>query len=114
MTTSPWPRVDDAGVWKPARGAYEYAARTCDVSPSDMILVAVHPWDIHGAAAAGLRTAWLNRDRNVYPEYYSQPDHVLTDLRDLAAAIGGPAYRAQSRSERSDALAHRRPRRAAT
>jgi 2-haloacid dehalogenase len=53
--------VEDAGAWKPARAAYEYAARTCGTEPGDMLLVAVHPWDIDGAARAGMSTAWINR-----------------------------------------------------
>jgi hypothetical protein len=31
------------------------------VAPELMLLVAVHPWDIHGAAQAGMGTAWVNR-----------------------------------------------------
>jgi len=46
--------VDDAPVWKPGAGSYRWAADSCGVDPSEMMLVAVHPWDIHGAARAGL------------------------------------------------------------
>jgi 2-haloacid dehalogenase len=79
--------VDDAGVWKPARGAYEYAARTCDVSPSDMILVAVHPWDIDGAARAGMQTAWIDRDGRPYPGYFATPTHTVSALPELAQRL---------------------------
>ncbi len=37
--------VEEAGVWKPAAGAYAYALAECDVDPMDAMLVAVHPWD---------------------------------------------------------------------
>ncbi len=37
----------------PARGSYEYAAAASGADPASMLLVAVHPWDIHGAASAG-------------------------------------------------------------
>lgn len=76
--------VDDAGVWKPAPGAYAYAARTCATEPADMILVAVHPWDIDGAARAGLRTCWVNRSDGPYPEYFRPPEIIVTALTDLA------------------------------
>lgn len=52
--------VEDAPAWKPARGSYQNAAASTGTDPGSMLLVAVHPWDIHGAARAGLRTAWLN------------------------------------------------------
>ncbi|MDP9889540.1 haloacid dehalogenase type II [Pseudarthrobacter enclensis] len=59
--------VEVAPAWKPARGSYEYAAASTGTDPGSMLLVAVHPWDIHGAARAGLRTAWLNRTAGSYP-----------------------------------------------
>ncbi len=45
-----------AGRWKPAGEAYAYAARQCGVEPGELALIAVHPWDIDGAARPGLRT----------------------------------------------------------
>jgi 2-haloacid dehalogenase len=80
--------VEDAGAWKPAAGAYEYAARTCSVDPADMLLVAVHPWDIDGAKRAGLRTAWVNRQGRPYPSYFLAPDHTVAVLSELAGMVG--------------------------
>jgi 2-haloacid dehalogenase len=79
--------VEDAGVWKPARGAYEYAARACGVSLSDMVLVAVHPWDIDGAARAGMQTAWVDRDGRPYPGYFATPTHTVSALPELAQRL---------------------------
>jgi 2-haloacid dehalogenase len=79
--------VEDAGAWKPARGAYEYAARTCETDPADMLLVAVHPWDIDGAARAGLSTAWIDRTGAPYPASFTPPSLRATGLTDLAAQL---------------------------
>jgi 2-haloacid dehalogenase len=79
--------VDDAGAWKPAGRAYRYAARACGTRPADMLLVAAHPWDIDGAARAGMDTAWLNRAGAIYPAYFTQPTHTITTLPDLAARL---------------------------
>jgi len=87
--------VEQAGVWKPAPGAYDYAARSCDVPPAAMMLVAVHPWDIDGAARAGLRTAWLNRLDALYPPYFSAPDCTAASLPELAAKLS-PAERLEA------------------
>lgn len=65
--------VEQAGVWKPARPAYEYAAHTCGVAAEAMMLDAVHPWDIDGAARAGMSTAWLNREGHPLPRLLSRP-----------------------------------------
>jgi 2-haloacid dehalogenase len=83
--------VEGASRWKPAPDSYEIAVRHSGLAAGQLLMVAVHPWDIHGAASAGLQTAWLNRDDSVYPGYYVQPGHVLTDLRQLVATISSPA-----------------------
>jgi 2-haloacid dehalogenase len=79
--------VEDAPAWKPARASYEYAAAASGSNPGDLLLVAVHPWDIHGAARAGLRTAWLNRTGGSYPEYFEAPEFTVTALTELPAAL---------------------------
>ena len=76
--------VEDAGVWKPAPGAYAYALERCGVDPSDAMLVAVHPWDVDGGARAGLGTAWLDRTRGPYPEFFRAPDLAPRSLVELA------------------------------
>ena len=83
--------VEDAPAWKPARGAYEYAAAATGTDPGSMLLVAVHPWDIHGAARAGLRTAWLNRTSDSYPAYFEAPDFTVSALTELAPALTADA-----------------------
>ncbi len=79
--------VEDAGIWKPAARAYRYAAETCGVEPAELLMVAVHPWDLHGAHAAGLRTCWVNRPGSgrllQYPAHFSAPDHVVSGVGDL-------------------------------
>jgi len=81
--------VEDAGAWKPARRAYEYAAMRCDVELADLLLVAVHPWDIDGAARAGLSTAWVNRTGAPYPAFFTPPTHTVSALTDLAGLLPG-------------------------
>lgn len=83
--------VEDAGRWKPAPESYAYAARECDVLPAEMLLVAVHPWDIHGAARAGLRTAWIDRSGIApYPAYLTRPDVRASGVDDLARTVTAP------------------------
>lgn len=79
--------VEDASAWKPARAAYEYSAASAQAEPSNMLLVAVHPWDIHGAARAGLRTAWLNRAGARYPSYFQAPDITISALTELPLVL---------------------------
>ncbi|GGM10987.1 haloacid dehalogenase type II [Deinococcus aerophilus] len=53
--------VDPSGVLKPGRGAYEYGMAQVGATPQDSWLLAAHGWDISGARAAGLRTAFVER-----------------------------------------------------
>lgn len=82
--------VEDAGIWKPASRAYRYAAEVCGAGPAEMVMVAVHPWDLHGAARAGLRTAWINRDGSRYPSYFAVPDVTVSAVGDLVGVSALP------------------------
>jgi 2-haloacid dehalogenase len=79
--------VEDAGTWKPARGAYEHAARACATDLHDMLLVAVHPWDIDGASRAGMTTAWIARTGSTYPGHFTTPTATAGSLTDLVAQL---------------------------
>ncbi|MEW1950812.1 haloacid dehalogenase type II [Pseudarthrobacter sp902506025] len=83
--------VEDAPAWKPARSSYQYAAASTGTDPGSMLLVAVHPWDIHGAARAGLRTAWLNRTGDAYPVYFEAPEFTVSALTELAPVLAANA-----------------------
>lgn len=79
--------VEGASLWKPARAAYEVAFTASGLSSQELLLVAVHPWDIHGAHRAGMRTAWINRDSDTYPSYFASPDLVVRSISDLSDAL---------------------------
>ncbi len=42
---------------------------------------------IHGAARAGLRTAWLNRTGADYPAYFEAPEFTIGALTELPGAL---------------------------
>ena len=55
--------VDEVKLAKPRTEVYHHAAEKAGVKPGELALIAAHSWDIHGAAAAGLVTAYLDADR---------------------------------------------------
>ncbi|BDZ41850.1 dehalogenase [Paraoerskovia sediminicola] len=81
--------VEDAERWKPAPESYAYALARCDVRPDDAMLVAAHPWDVDGAARAGLRTAWIDRQGATYPGTFTAPEVTARSLTDLAEQLSG-------------------------
>ena len=53
-----------------------------------VMLIAVHPWDTHGAKAAGLQAMYVDRDGAAFPDYFIKPDYTVTSLTDLAEVLG--------------------------
>jgi 2-haloacid dehalogenase len=53
----------------------------------DVWMVAVHAWDIAGAANSGLRTAFINQEEKDYLSIYPQPEVVATNLVEAANKI---------------------------
>lgn len=79
--------VEDAPRWKPAPESYAYALGKLEREAGDVVLVAVHPWDIDGAARAGLRTVWLNRSGAPYPAVMTRPDHEVSSIDELPGLL---------------------------
>lgn len=56
--------TDEVERCKPHPSTYLLATERMDSEPGEAWMVAAHGWDIYGAAAAGMHTAWvMNRDR---------------------------------------------------
>lgn len=79
--------VDAVGAWKPDRRTYDHAASVTGTAPADAVLVAVHPWDLHGARAAGFRTVHVDRTATPWPQVFDAPDTTVRSLADLAAVL---------------------------
>lgn len=78
------------GSWKPAASAYAGACSALGVAAGAAVLVAVHPWDVDGAARAGLRTAWVDRSSSAtYPAVFTPPDLTAGGLDQVADALAG-------------------------
>jgi len=80
-----------AQAYKPAPEAYRTAARLLGLAPGELMLAAAHPWDLQGARAAGLRTAFVDRPLEYGPgsEPREDPDadEAVADLRELAERL---------------------------
>lgn len=53
--------AEEAGVYKPHPGIYQYLLARTGAQPAASALVSSNPFDIAGAAAVGIRTAWCRR-----------------------------------------------------
>lgn len=75
-------------TYKPDPAVYRLAIACADRPPERMLMVAAHAWDLRGARAAGLRTAYLDRPGADPPTAEDRFDVHLSALGDLAAVVG--------------------------
>jgi 2-haloacid dehalogenase len=67
--------------YKPDPEVYLTVASLLDVRPDEVLMVAAHNWDLAGARAAGLRTAFVERPLEKGPlGHADQPGEVDVDL----------------------------------
>ncbi|MBT2501205.1 haloacid dehalogenase type II [Curtobacterium sp. ISL-83] len=79
--------VEDTSMWKPHPEAYLRGLEIIRIAPGDAVLTAVHPWDLHGARRAGLRTAYVDRNGTPWPGAFTPADFTVHTLVDLPALL---------------------------
>lgn len=77
------------GAAKPDPGIFHAACARLDAPPSRVLHVGDDPWmDVAGAAAAGLRTCWINRHGQPWPATLAAADLNIQSLDQLLPALG--------------------------
>lgn len=78
----------EMGLAKPERGIFDHTVRALGIAPAELLHVGDDPWlDVDGAARAGLRTCWVNRDGATWPADLAPPDLEVTTLAALVSAF---------------------------
>lgn len=72
--------------FKPSEKLYRLPAELLGCSPSELLFVAAHPWDLRGAAAIGYRTVLVRRPG--VADDGTEFDLVVADLAELADELG--------------------------
>jgi 2-haloacid dehalogenase len=77
--------VDEIQIYKPAPAIYRHLAQRMGTAMADTWLVSSNPFDVIGAKAAGLRTAWVRRNpRAILDPWGGEPDLIVSDLAGLS------------------------------
>jgi len=79
--------VEEAGYFKPHWKTYAKAAEIIGQDPASILFVANHAFDCIGAKSYGMRTAFIDRRKRPFGQTPHQPDLVVTDFAELAAAL---------------------------
>ncbi len=84
--------VEEVRSFKPDPAVYRHFLQRTGAAPYPAWLISANPFDVIGAAALGLRTAWVQRSSaQPFDPWGVTPDLTLGGLDELPAALPGPA-----------------------
>jgi 2-haloacid dehalogenase len=79
--------AEDAHSYKPHPDVYRLAITNAGCSPDRLLMVAAHAWDLRGAQAVGMRTAYVERPVGDPPSATDSFDLYTGSLDDLATSL---------------------------
>lgn len=75
--------VENVGVFKPHPSVYRLAEKEFDLYPNQILFLSSNAWDVCGAAAYGLKVAWVNRFQQPPENLPFQADVEIQSLNEL-------------------------------
>jgi 2-haloacid dehalogenase len=80
--------VDPIRTFKPNPAVYEHLATQVRAKKEMVCMVSSNPFDVIGAKACGLRTAWVQRDpKKMFDPWEFEPDLIVHGLEELSAEL---------------------------
>ncbi|MDA3629274.1 haloacid dehalogenase type II [Saccharopolyspora sp. WRP15-2] len=79
--------TESASAYKPAPEVYQLAIDAAGCPPERVLMVAAHAWDLRGAQARGMRTAYVQRPVGDPPTSSDTFDGYFNGLDELVAAV---------------------------
>jgi 2-haloacid dehalogenase len=83
-----WISVDVVRAFKPHPAVYRHAAHSVGRPIGETRIVSCNAFDVVGAAAAGMRTAWINRSGGPFDTIGDPPGVTIGSLTELVFALG--------------------------
>lgn len=78
---------EEVRAYKPAPEVYRLAIQAAGCPAGRVLMVAAHAWDLRGAQAVGMRTAYVRRPAGDPPRSTDSFDWQVEDLEELAATL---------------------------
>lgn len=79
--------VDAVATFKPDPRVYAHALEQLGVDAAAVTLLATHPWDLAGAAHAGMGTAWVTHGARGWPAVFPAPGVRGETLSEVVARL---------------------------
>ena len=73
--------------YKPSPEVYNWTAQKLAVPKNEVLLVSAHGWDIAGAAAAGMQTAYLAQRKEILYPLAPRPNLICKNLTELVELL---------------------------
>lgn len=86
--------MEDAGAIKPSPYAYRWVLDQLDLAADEVLYCAAPVFDVNGAMAFGMQTAYLNREGQAWREPHREPHLVVEDLLELTERLEAGAIEA--------------------
>jgi 2-haloacid dehalogenase len=77
--------VQEVQIFKPSPHVYSLAPQRLNVTRAELGFVSSNSWDVGGAAAARLRTVWIQRTATEPPGFTA--DRVVRTITELASLV---------------------------
>jgi len=79
--------VDEVKVYKPSPIVYKHVASSLGRTIGEVRIISSNPFDVIGAEAAGMQTAWVNRSGALFDTLAPMPHMVVKSLVELAIIL---------------------------
>jgi len=79
--------TEEIGTYKPHPQVYQWACDKVGAAPDDVMMVAAHGWDVSGAKAIGMQTAFIQRPGKMMYPLGLTPDESLPNLTALTTIL---------------------------
>ncbi|WP_375577627.1 HAD hydrolase-like protein [Marivirga tractuosa] len=73
--------------YKPQPITYQYALNEMNIEAEGSLMVAAHPWDLAGAKALGMQTAFIQRPSQIYYPLKEKADINVVNLNGLVESL---------------------------
>lgn len=80
--------VEEVRSFKPEAKTYQHVLQKMNRSAYDCMMIAAHPWDLAGAKAVGMQTAFIEREGQIYYPLMQKADFHVKDLKELVEVLG--------------------------
>ena len=79
--------IEAIKIWKPHPEPYLYVSKKLNYHPNEIIMIAVHGWDINGAKKVGMKTGYIKSYEKRLSSYYEKADYTADNCKKLVLKI---------------------------